>query len=354
MNIKKLKKLMKNPKLFFMDSFLIRKIILRNARKKFQINSNCQKKGIPVKQKESNINLISKKSLLPRNGFSIISFFNKIYEKVPCFMIKYEIKRSVLCIRDGEYINFLRRIAELSCIDNLILAYNINNRLTRPSTYTDLLDDLSDKKIIDFKISDRRSRESIYFTVEVWRTIDNYILAPRANMISRKIFLDEFKERNFFKKNIIPDICDIQNCRHDDIVDFEIDYVFTWVNSEDEEWQKMYSCYKPNVNNDGNNLSRFKNREELKYALRSLELNAPWLRKIFIVSNCNPPSWLNINNKKIEFVRHESIFDMKNLPTFSSHAIETCLHKIPGLMNYFIYSNDDFFLARQTTKTHWQ
>ena len=34
------------------------------------------------------------------------------------------------------------------------------------------------------------------------------------------------------------------------------------------------------------------------------------------------------------------------MPTFSSPAIEINMHRIPGLSNRFIYSNDDFFLMR--------
>ncbi len=41
-------------------------------------------------------------------------------------------------------------------------------------------------------------------------------------------------------------------------------------------------------------------------------------------------------------VSHEDIFpDPSHLPTYSSPAIETNLHRIPGLSKRFIYMNDD-------------
>lgn len=40
-------------------------------------------------------------------------------------------------------------------------------------------------------------------------------------------------------------------------------------------------------------------------------------------------------------------FPATALPTFSSHAIETRLHKIKSLSNHFIYSNDDFMITRE-------
>ena len=44
---------------------------------------------------------------------------------------------------------------------------------------------------------------------------------------------------------------------------------------------------------------------------------------------------------------HKEIFaNPDHLPTFSSPAIEINMHRIPGLSNQFIYSNDDYFLMR--------
>jgi len=46
-------------------------------------------------------------------------------------------------------------------------------------------------------------------------------------------------------------------------------------------------------------------------------------------------------------VSHREIFgDTGRLPTFNSHAIESRLHRIPGLAEHFLYLNDDVFLGR--------
>ena len=46
-------------------------------------------------------------------------------------------------------------------------------------------------------------------------------------------------------------------------------------------------------------------------------------------------------------VTHEEVFKYKShLPTLNSAAIETNLHRIPGLSEHFIYMNDDFFLGK--------
>ncbi len=48
---------------------------------------------------------------------------------------------------------------------------------------------------------------------------------------------------------------------------------------------------------------------------------------------------------------HEHIIEAEFLPTFSSHAIETALHRIPGIAEHWVYSNDDFYLLRNVSKS---
>ncbi|XP_038131478.1 N-acetylglucosamine-1-phosphotransferase subunits alpha/beta [Cyprinodon tularosa] len=93
--------------------------------------------------------------------------------------------------------------------------------------------------------------------------------------------------------------------------------------------------------------SRFEDNEELRYSLRSVEKHAPWVRHIFIVTNGQIPSWLNMDNPRVTVVSHQDIFlNRSHLPTFSSPAIETHIHRIPGLSQKFIYLNDDVMFGK--------
>tara|TARA_R110002050_G_scaffold150757_1_gene277697 strand:- start:234 stop:554 length:321 start_codon:yes stop_codon:yes gene_type:complete len=81
---------------------------------------------------------------------------------------------------------------------------------------------------------------------------------------------------------------------------------------------------------------------QLRYSLRSIMKFAGWVRHIYIVTNGQVPSWLDVSHPRITVVAHEEIFtDPSDLPTFSSPAIEVHLHRIPGLSNRWIYFNDD-------------
>uniref|UniRef100_A0A671KCM7 N-acetylglucosamine-1-phosphotransferase subunits alpha/beta n=1 Tax=Sinocyclocheilus anshuiensis TaxID=1608454 RepID=A0A671KCM7_9TELE len=93
--------------------------------------------------------------------------------------------------------------------------------------------------------------------------------------------------------------------------------------------------------------SRFEDNEELRYSLRSIEKHAPWVRHIFIITNGQIPSWLNLDNPRVSVVTHQDIFqNQTHLPTFSSPAIETHIHRIPGLSQKFIYLNDDVMFGK--------
>jgi UDP-N-acetylglucosamine-lysosomal-enzyme len=61
------------------------------------------------------------------------------------------------------------------------------------------------------------------------------------------------------------------------------------------------------------------------------------------------PFWLDTQHPRLTVVTHDEIFvNRSHLPVFSSPAIETHLHRIPGLARYFVYFNDDVFLGAET------
>lgn len=131
-------------------------------------------------------------------------------------------------------------------------------------------------------------------------------------------------------------------------VDFDIDMVFSWVDGNDravkQQWVEALADAEVGEGDDA--VARIRQINELKYALRSVYMYAPWVRKIFIATDSTPPAWL-ADHPQVEVVRSEQFFsDPEALPTNNSHAVESQLHKIPGLSEYFLYSNDDMFFGR--------
>ena len=135
----------------------------------------------------------------------------------------------------------------------------------------------------------------------------------------------------------------------------KIDIVYTWVDGNDKAWlNKKEHLIKKNPKivqkNRTNSKERFFNNDELKYSLRSIEKYANWINNIYIITDNQKPEWLNTNCPKIKLIDHKEIFDEKYLPSFNSSAIETNLHKIKELNNYFLFFNDDLFLGRKTKR----
>lgn len=136
-------------------------------------------------------------------------------------------------------------------------------------------------------------------------------------------------------------------------VTFPVDIVYTWVDSDDPEFQSQRLAFqieldetvlknKPEVTD----IARFQSRDELKYSIRSVLKYAPWVNHIYIVTNGQIPKWLDINFDKITVIPHSTILEEKYLPTFNSHVIESALYKIPNLSEHYIYFNDDVMLTR--------
>jgi hypothetical protein len=137
-------------------------------------------------------------------------------------------------------------------------------------------------------------------------------------------------------------------------VSFPVDLVYTWVDGNDPVWREKRNKYMPERPTTGHvpnhiNDARWRENNELMYSLRSVEKYAPWVNRIYIVTDGQTPKWLNTNHPKIKIVDHSEILPADALPVFSSHAIESCIHKIPGLSEHFVYGNDDTFFGSPTT-----
>lgn len=132
--------------------------------------------------------------------------------------------------------------------------------------------------------------------------------------------------------------------------DEPVDIVITWVDGSDPEWQREFSRWAHTEGRDvdrdhGLTTGRYRSRDELRYALRSIWYHCGWVRRVFVVTSGQRPSWL-LEDERLRLVPHNEILPDDALPTFNSHAIESALHRIDGLAEHFIYLNDDMFIGR--------
>lgn len=122
----------------------------------------------------------------------------------------------------------------------------------------------------------------------------------------------------------------------------QIDIVIPWVDCNDFEWQKDYLRYKKGGESEDG--ARFRDWNWMRYWFRSIETNAPWINKVYFVTNGQLPSWINLDCPKLVHIKHSDYIPEELLPTFNSATIELFFHKIPGLSEHFVLFNDDCFI----------
>lgn len=130
----------------------------------------------------------------------------------------------------------------------------------------------------------------------------------------------------------------------------EIDLVYMWVDGNDPLWRAKKARYagteEPGWQRaDAAGDCRFVENDELRYSLRSAERFAPWIRRIYIVTDGQTPAWLDASHPRVRIVDHREILPADALPVFNSSAIEWALPRIPGLAERFLLANDDTFFG---------
>lgn len=188
--------------------------------------------------------------------------------------------------------------------------------------------------------------------LEFWIYGDIDIHLPTGNVVTRAILpRDEVKPTTVERFGATwPTIAGMWDAVADDI-DFPIDIVFSWVDGTDQDWQRARAAKMRSyvVGEGDDHDARFRQINELKFAMRSVHLFAPWIRNIVVVTDSQQPEWLD-NHPNVMWTPSSEFFaDPSVLPTYNSHAVESQLHRIPGLSEHFIYSNDDMFFGREVS-----
>lgn len=128
-------------------------------------------------------------------------------------------------------------------------------------------------------------------------------------------------------------------------VEFPIDFIISWVDQSDSEWKKKYNKYSGQIEDEDVEV-RYRDYGTLKYVFRSIEKYAPWVRKVFFVTDQQFPKWLNKENSKLVLVDHKDYIPQEYLPTFNSNVIELNYFRIDDLSEHFVCFNDDTLLNK--------
>ena len=128
----------------------------------------------------------------------------------------------------------------------------------------------------------------------------------------------------------------------------EMEAVWTWVNTTDTVWRAEAEKHGCKVDSSGyGDRDPF---ESLKYSMRSVSKNMPWIKSFIILTAIETqfPSWLLRDFPGVKVVNHEAFFPPNTAPAFNSQPVEysvSFLHS-RGIVKHrcFLYLNDDFLI----------
>ncbi|CNB36061.1 stealth family protein [Yersinia intermedia] len=360
--IRKSKKFFKSPYLFIKDMRLFNKTKnnnteeIKKTEEKMVTNVITKPKSAP--EKKNKVALQNKPETV------------KISSLIEDFLTPHEQEHIIYKLLDKAGINYhtvsvpwshiIRIAVQDSFINTVVSLISESNEFT--------------KKVYIAKPVSRFDLVKIYFHDEkfIFKKIliqfDPWYITPTGIMTRNSNNLIQFIPKAHINKSVhsfapirlgrnTNDIDDINSMVGLDSFMFEeyqspIDIVFTWVSDSDPNWIRNKNSYS-GVNASESD-TRFIDYEQLRYSLRSVAYYAKFIRNIYIVTDNQVPYWIDTNHDKIKIINHSEIFeDTSVLPVFNSVAIESWIHRIPGLSENFIYANDDYFFGSPVTKSHF-
>lgn len=181
-------------------------------------------------------------------------------------------------------------------------------------------------------------------------------LETRIKVKIKRVLLPSYGETGLIGTHLLKQMIKRNNKRFHNRPDenIAIDFVVTWVDDKDLEWQKLKRYYENTIGlqiRNDNPVSRYRDWDNFHYWFRAVEKYAPWVRNVFLVTSGHTPEWLNIMHPKLRVIKHDDFIPTEYLPTFSSHTIELNLWRIKELSEHFVYFNDDMFLTSPVKKT---
>ena len=135
----------------------------------------------------------------------------------------------------------------------------------------------------------------------------------------------------------------------------EVDAVVCWCDTTDEEYKRYRAQDIGELETE--DTKRIGKRDELRFCLRGLYYNMPWIRKIYLVTwGKQFPKWLDEEesaklNPPIIRIDQATLNNGKRM--YGSLAVEVCMHTIPNLSEYFFYANSDMFVIKKMERKDW-
>jgi len=157
-------------------------------------------------------------------------------------------------------------------------------------------------------------------------------------------------------------------------MNFPVDVVCTWVDGRDAAWREAAKAWyvkesgqHPNAGLVHSSMREpepdpAQGKDELYYGVRSIAKFMPWVRTYYLVTQGpHVPSWWPdtgiLDGLPVRIVHHADILPSGSgqdvLPTFNSNAIQSGIHRIPGLAEHFVLFDDDVFVGKPMRRSQF-
>ena len=140
----------------------------------------------------------------------------------------------------------------------------------------------------------------------------------------------------------------------------KIDFVVLWVDGSDPKWLAKKALHERKnaetsllssfLYGDANSSCRYRDDGTLRYWFRAVEKFAPWVNRVFLITDSQKPEWLNTSCPKLRFVDHKDFIPAQYLPTFNTRPIELNIHRIEDLSEHYVFFNDDMYLLQPVSR----
>ena len=167
------------------------------------------------------------------------------------------------------------------------------------------------------------------------------IVIKKSSIICENIPLNEASEFKLFK--IYEEVI-LDNQRHNELLEKEpIDVLIKYIDLKD-----------PNLHREGiHQIEKDVDNEELRYSIRSILKNIPWVRKIFILMPNEKVRFF----KEYELIKQKIVYvkdkDLIGFDSSNSYAFQFRYWKMKefGISDNFIIMDDDYFIGKRLNKS---
>ena len=202
-----------------------------------------------------------------------------------------------------------------------------------------------DKFLWEIKFTKYRNNLN-YFEIKT-KSQNNYLSYDESNKELTKAYCENswtsLSENRSPKIKLIKLYKENKNIKSDILEKEPIDVVIKYIDLNDTSLDR----------NDFDQINKDKQNNELKYSLRSVLKNIPWVRKIYIIMPNEHIPYLKEKEEikdKIIYIKDNDLlgFDSSSPPSFQFN-----LHKLKkyGLSENFILMDDDYFIAQPLSKS---